>query len=137
MTQALTVDVGRVDLQARIADMLSPARPAGVVLVGPAGIGKTALWRWSIEHARATGASTLVARCTASEVALPWVGSTDMLAGVEEQVERLPAPQCEALLVAMLRRPAEAVPPDDRTVGTDLLSLLTFLATDVAVLLAI
>jgi hypothetical protein len=92
----------------------------GAVLVeGPAGIGKTAVWRTLL--ARADQAGWAVLRCapTESETVLPYAALADLLAPLADQVTALPRPQRVAADVVMLSGepggPDE--PVDERAVG--------------------
>src|ERR1022692_2162016 len=49
------------------------------ILTGPAGIGKTALWEWTLARASSAGYLVLAARAGIAEAQLPWVGLTDLL----------------------------------------------------------
>lgn len=131
--------VARGDLQDRIEALLSSAEPAAacVLLTGLAGIGKTALWAWALDHARACGQRVLVSRCLAAESAMPWVGLTDLLAGCDGLVDDLPSPQCEALRVVTLRQQAGTPPPDERAVGTALTSVVMRLSAEGPLLLGV
>jgi DNA-binding CsgD family transcriptional regulator len=105
---------------------------------GPAGIGKTAVWEWMIRHAAGGGWQVLSTRCTAAEAVLAWVGLTDLVGPqCDAAISRLPAPQRDALEVATLRARAGEVPPDERAVGMALGAVLTVLAADNPVLVAI
>jgi DNA-binding CsgD family transcriptional regulator len=109
-----------------------------LAVVGEPGIGKTTLWTEGVTRARARGAVVLVARPSESEAKLAFAGLADLLEAVPDaRVAALPGPQRDALEVALLRVPARR-PPQRRTVGTALLSLLRDLAaTDGGVALAV
>ena len=64
----------------------SEQAPSALVLVGEAGIGKTALWRMGVERARERRARVLSARAVEAEAALSFLGLSDMLAGVVDEV---------------------------------------------------
>jgi DNA-binding CsgD family transcriptional regulator len=107
------------------------------ILTGPAGIGKTALWEWTLERASRLGYLVLAARAGIAEAQLPWVGLTDLLRTAAEPVlAGLPPPQRQALQVAMLQSDlGEAV--DERAVGTALWSVLSAQAQSGPVLIAL
>src|ERR1700693_5579846 len=100
------VVLGRDKEQQRLSRFLESLKegPAGCVLEGEAGIGKTALWRDGV--ARAREASVRVLWCAPGEVeaALSYSSLADLLGAVEPEVlAALPAPQRDALEVALLR----------------------------------
>jgi DNA-binding CsgD family transcriptional regulator len=130
--------VGRDAERARLADFLDPSGGVrAAVLTGPAGIGKTALWEWAVDVARAGSYLVLASRAGVAEAQLPWVGLTDLLrAAPAEIVSGLPPPQRQALQVVMLQTDA-AEPIDDRAVGTALWSVLDTLTRSRPVLLAV
>src|ERR1700722_5421715 len=75
-----------------------------VLLVGEAGIGKTALWDWAVRACRENGSRGLLSRATAAEARLPWVGLTDLLRSVPGAVvDALPGPQRRALRAVALQ----------------------------------
>ena len=62
--------VGRDRDVERLAALVSgiAAGQRVVVVRGEAGIGKTSLWRWALQHGRDAGAGTLVTRATEEEL---------------------------------------------------------------------
>ena len=113
-------------------------RAVAAVLTGPAGIGKTALWEWTVEQASRAGYLVLASRAGIAEARLPWVGLTDLLrtAAAVAVLPALPAPQRRALQVVMLQSDGGEV-ADERTVGTALWSVLATLAQSGPVLIAL
>jgi DNA-binding CsgD family transcriptional regulator len=112
--------------------------PLAALLTGPAGIGKTALWEWAAQRAAGTGYLVLAARAGLAEAQLPWVGLADLLAPVAAPVlAGLPAPQREALEIVMLQSAGAGAAPDERAVGTALLSVLSALGQDRPVLIGL
>src|SRR5215467_14202396 len=96
----------------------APDGPAAVVLTGEAGIGKSTVWDAAVEAARERGWQVLVARPAPSEQALTLAGLTDLLGPVgDDALVRLPAPQRDALGVALLRLEPSGPPPDQRTLS--------------------
>jgi DNA-binding CsgD family transcriptional regulator len=95
------------------------AGSAGVLcLVGPAGIGKTALWRAAVDAASTAGWSVLRASPAEAERDMPYAVLADLLTGVlDDPALDLPAPQRRALEVALLLRAPEGTPPDPHGVG--------------------
>ena len=114
--------VGREVERARVAELLAHARrqrSSTLVMVGDAGVGKTALCDWAI--GQAGGTRVLAVRGVESEVELAYAGLSELCAG-EDLVGLLPAPQARALEAALARRDA---PPSDRfAIGAAVLSLL-------------
>ncbi|MGI5286419.1 helix-turn-helix transcriptional regulator [Nonomuraea polychroma] len=108
-------------------------RGAAVVVRGEAGIGKTALLEWALEASpemrvlRATGVEF--------EMGLPFSGLHQLLAPLLNRLERLSAPQREAIEVAFGHR--EGVAPDRLMVGMATMSLLSEMASERPVLCVI
>src|SRR5580765_4417534 len=103
---------------------------AALELVGEAGIGKTTVWQAAVRRGNELGLPVLSARPAESEARLSFAGLTDLLVGVAPGVlGTLPAPQAEALDVALLRAGVSR-PPGRRLVGTALLSVLRELTSD-------
>ena len=126
----MTSVVGR-EAELALVDAYLAGEPAGrtLAIVGEPGIGKTTVWSEAVARARRSETTVLVARPSESEAKLAFAGLADLLAGAPEaRLAALPAPQRDALEVALLRMPARR-PPERRLVGTALLSLLRELAT--------
>jgi DNA-binding CsgD family transcriptional regulator len=127
-------DAERASVLACLAD--EPVGARAVLLVGEAGIGKTAVWDWATRRCRDDGWQVLVSRAIAAEARLPWVGLTDLLRSVPDPVvDALPGPQRRALRAIALRSSDGAA--DERLVGTAFLTALLRLAEAAPVLLAI
>jgi DNA-binding CsgD family transcriptional regulator len=111
--------------------------PAGLVIEGEAGIGKTSLLRIAADLAAERDAHLLLARPVEAELALGYSGLGDLLQGAAEQrIRDLPAPQAEALLAAL----SLTAPPrsgDPLLVARATLSLLRLLAAEADVVLVI
>ena len=108
------------------------------MLEGEAGIGKTALWREGVAAARA--ASFRVLSCAPAEVeaALSYSSLADLLEGVEPEVlAALPAPQRDALEVALLRAGRAGAVAGQRAVATAAVSVLGQLASSTPVVVAV
>jgi DNA-binding NarL/FixJ family response regulator len=113
------------------------AEAIAAILTGPAGIGKTALWEWTLERAASLGYLVLACRAGVAEAQLPWVGLTDLLRTVPMPVlAGLPPPQRQALEVVMLQSDL-GEPVDERAVGTALWSVLSAQARSGPVLIAL
>jgi DNA-binding NarL/FixJ family response regulator len=113
--------------------------PAALVLEGPAGIGKSALWSATIDRARARGMRVLQARPSGAEASFAYQALGDLLAPVlDAAVAALPAPQRRGLDVALLRAAAgrdEGV--DAHVVALATTNALVHLSRDGAVLVGI
>lgn len=108
----------------RVLADASGGRAGGLVLRGDAGIGKSALLDYAAE--RAAGMRVLRARGVQAETRLAFAGLHALLRGVVAELDRLPAPQAQALRGAL-----GLAPPVDRggfLVSAGLLSLLSLLA---------
>lgn len=119
--------VGRESEQRVLQRLIAGARvgSSGVlVITGDPGIGKTAL----VEEAasRAAGMQVLRARGTESERAVPFGGLLQLLRPAISEIERIPAPQRDALASALALRPG--APVDRFAVGAATLSTLCRLA---------
>ena len=120
---------GRRDECAALDALLAGVRVgrSGVlVLRGEAGIGKTALLRHLIESA----SDLTVARAVGveSEMELPFAGLHQLSGSMLHRLERLPAPQREALEVVFAL--SAGAPPDRLLVGLGVLSLFSEVAAD-------
>ncbi|HEY1486436.1 MAG TPA: AAA family ATPase, partial [Micromonosporaceae bacterium] len=131
--------VGR-DTTQRLLARLSEHDDPGVsamVLIGDAGIGKTALWEWTIADAASRNITVLASRAGQAEARLPWVVLTDLISAVPAHIiDELPTPQRDALRVVMLQATSNAA-PDERAVGTAVWQVLAALAAETIVLIAI
>ena len=131
--------VGRSIECAALALSLDVARPGptAVVLTGEAGIGKTALWEWSVGAMAAHGYHVLQSRASAAEARYPWVAMTDLMRSVPETLlAALPEPQRRALAVVALQSGwVDAL--DERAVAAALLSTLEQMSASAPVVIAI
>ena len=76
--------------------------PAGLVVAGEPGIGKTSLWSTAIGMARDHGARILMARPVEAELSLGYAALGDLLQDVAAEVlPAIPAPQAAALSAAL------------------------------------
>lgn len=89
--------------------------PAGLVLEGPAGIGKSTLASAAIDEARRRGYRVLSATPSGAEVAWAYQSLSDLLLGVDyDTLASLPPLQRQAIDIALLRGPT-AAPADAST----------------------
>jgi hypothetical protein len=131
---AVDGDIVRAAEWGRIREFASGVRdrasPAVLAVQGEAGAGKSTLWAAGVKAATDADCRLLRTEPSASEADLPFVGLSDLLAGVLPDVgARIPAPQREALEVALLLRPTGDQPPTAHAVG---LAVLTALRSCVA-----
>src|ERR1700749_5038070 len=96
----------------------------GLVLRGEAGIGKSALLEYLVQHA--SGCSIARAAGVESEMELAYAGLQQLCAPFLDRLERLPGPQRDALGTAFGLRGGGA--PDRFRVGLAVLSLLSDIA---------
>jgi DNA-binding CsgD family transcriptional regulator len=95
-----------------------------VMLDGPAGIGKTVLWRSLVDDRIAAGSTVLIAASTETEQALPYAALADLLQPLAASVDALPPLQAQAARAVLLTGPT-GDPVDERTIAVMTLSLLT------------
>src|SRR5215475_6708252 len=126
------------DLEIRTGSTFLEAGPErALVIDGPAGIGKTAIWRALLETAREGGYQVLASTATSAEVRLTFVGLADLFGPVaDDALVHLPAPQARALEVALLRAHADE-PSEPYAVAAGVLTALRGLAARQPVLIAI
>ena len=131
--------VGRGAELVRIDAYLKGDRAASLLVIeGPAGIGKTTLWRAGIERAQELGRTVLSARAPQVETGLAFAGLQTLLGeAVEEVMDALPAPQRLALDIVLLRAEPPAGGLNSRAVATALLSALSLLAAHTPVVVAV
>jgi DNA-binding CsgD family transcriptional regulator len=111
--------------------------PAGVVVTGEPGIGKTTIWTAATAAARERGARVLVTRPVAAELPLGYAGLGDLFGTVTASVlDDLPDPQAFALSAALSLGPDHHA-VDPLLVGRAIVSALRLLAEKSAVVLAI
>ena len=103
----------------------APNTPSALGIEGEAGAGKSTLWRAGVEAAIAAEYRVLRSEPTGSENDMSFAGLTDLLAdSFAALAGDVPAPQREALEVALLLRPAGTEPPTERAVGQAVLGVL-------------
>ncbi|HUG30119.1 MAG TPA: AAA family ATPase [Candidatus Limnocylindria bacterium] len=123
-------------LEAFVGDVA--ALPAAFVIEGPAGAGKTTLWRAGVDAAEASGYVVLACRAAGAEVQLSHAALSDLLEPhLAAVLPLLPRPQRRALEVALLLDDDEGSPPDQRAIAAGALSAIRALARTQPVLLAV
>ena len=116
--------VGRDGERARLADLVAAVRQGesrALVLVGEAGVGKTALLHHAGELAR--GCAVLTAVGVESEMELAYAGVHQLCAPLLDDLGTLPGPQRDALRTAFGLMDGDA--PDRFLVGLAVLGLLS------------
>jgi len=132
--------VGREPELAAIEQLFARARESfsALLLEGDAGIGKTTVFREGLGVAAADGFQVLTCRPGASETTLSFAAVGDLLDAIPaDRWGALPSPQRRALDVAMLRTDADEIEVDQRAIAAGLRSLVTGLAAEQPVLLAV
>lgn len=125
------------DLVGRLLDA-GLGQATALVIGGAPGIGKTCLWRWSGEQARAKGFRVLRAQPAAAESKLAFAALGDLLEdAIDDMLPELSVPQTRALEIAMLRRDLSDDRFDLRAVSVACLSGLRVLAQSEPVVVAV
>jgi DNA-binding CsgD family transcriptional regulator len=109
-----------------------------LLLAGGPGFGKTSLWEAGIDRAQRSGATVLVARPSEAETQLSFAALSDLLESVDDTVlSALPAPQQNALEVALLRAEPSDRPPEVRAIAAGFLAVLRELASREPLMVAV
>jgi DNA-binding CsgD family transcriptional regulator len=115
-----------------------PDGPAGLVLSGEAGIGKTILWQAGVERARVGFAHVLTCRGTEAEAALSFAGLSELLGELlGDALDSLLPPRRRALEVALLLAEPGEGPPDPLAIGLAVHDALRVSAQEGPLLVAI
>jgi DNA-binding CsgD family transcriptional regulator len=133
-------DIVRTDDWSRICEfVISPRQlPAALLIEGEAGSGKSTLWQAGVKAAEHAGHQILRSEPSSGESDLSFAGLSDLLAGVLPDVsDTIPAPQLEALEIALLLRPATDHSPTLHAVGLAVLAAIQTCVTQRPVLIAI
>jgi DNA-binding NarL/FixJ family response regulator len=131
---------GRGRELAAVAAFLDGLRsgPSGLLLEGEPGIGKTTVWSVGVADAAARPYLVLSSRPAEAEAKLSFAGLADLLDGVLERVlAGLPAPQQNALQVALLLKDPAGSPPEHRAVCAAFLGVIRCLAAQGPVVIAV
>jgi DNA-binding CsgD family transcriptional regulator len=131
--------VGRHDELAVVSRFLRDDFGAvALTIEGEAGIGKTTLWRTGVAMAQERSYTVLSCRPSAAEVRLSYAALGDLLVDVlPDALPRLPEPQRHALAVSLALEEPGPRAPDRRVIALALLSVLSTVARDGPVLVAI
>lgn len=112
--------------------------PMALVLTGPVGIGKTAIWRALVDDARRRGFRTMETRAVEAEAQLAFAGLADLLdPSVDDVLDGLPPAQRVALEVALHRIPVGEIPPAPLAVSLGALAAIRALADASPVIIAV
>ncbi|MGH2713569.1 MAG: AAA family ATPase, partial [Thermoleophilaceae bacterium] len=130
--------VGRERELAAVDALLAEPAPAGVVLEGPAGIGKTTVWQLGLDIARERGHRVLVTRPLESDAGLALAGVADLVGDlIEEHGRGLPEPQERALRIALRREEDPEASADPLGLNAGTRGLLRLAAAERPLLVAI
>ncbi len=110
----------------RLLATVRQGRSAALVLRGEAGIGKTALLRYVARQASDFRVAQIAG--VEAEMELPFAGVHQLCAPLLDRLDALPAPQGNALRVALGLAPGE--PPDRFLISLAVLSLLSAAAEE-------
>ena len=136
----MTAVFGREREVERARQFLSSVRDGfGALLVeGEPGIGKTTVWGEAVRLAEEEGYLVLRSRPAQAEAKLAFASLADLLAPVGDEVlSALPEPQRLALGAALLRSGPHRSPSEPRAIATGLQSVLSELAAESRVLVAV
>jgi DNA-binding CsgD family transcriptional regulator/tetratricopeptide (TPR) repeat protein len=137
MGQEVVGRTGETRSGARFLSALGSDEPGVLGIVGPAGIGKTTVWRHVLRTAGGAGCRVLAARPGPTEKDAAFGVLTDLLRTVDDDaLAELPAPQLRALSAALLRGDPD-LQVDPQAVCAAVLTLVARLADDRSVVLAV
>ena len=132
--------VGRERELALIQEVLSAigSGARSIHLHGEAGIGKTTLWQHILESAAGLGFRVLATRPTEAEARLSFLGLTDLLGPLFDEIgQDLPPPQRSAVGAALFRSSGQAGEPEPLAVSLGTLALLRAAAATGPILVAV
>jgi DNA-binding CsgD family transcriptional regulator len=140
VTQVANEVVGREGELDRLVAFLEDRAglPGAIAIEGPAGVGKTTLWRAAVDRAADAGYLVLACRPAGAEVQLSLTTLSDLLEPyVAAVLPALPPPQRRALEIALLLENEDGEAPDQRALAAGALNAIRALAATQPVLLAI
>ena len=113
--------------------------PAGLVLSGPPGIGKTRLWSDGARRGRARPVDgSITTRPVEADAQLAFAGLRDLVGeAATEVLAALPPPQRHALAVVLLLEEPRAEPGDPAVVAASVVSALRVLRADGSLVVAV
>lgn len=130
--------IGRDPELAAIMSALAARGPRALVIEGPAGIGKTTVWRAAIQAAADIGWRVLSVRPREIEAGMPFAALQGLLGECLKDVAYvLPEPQRSALDIALLRASPGDLPVERGVVAAATLSAIRALGEKGALLLAV
>ncbi|OBI76550.1 LuxR family transcriptional regulator [Mycobacterium sp. E740] len=113
-------------------------QPAGLLLEGDAGIGKTTLWLEALDRARDAGFRVMSARASEAETKLAYGSVADLLSSVDAAAfSGLPSVQRVALGRVLMHDDGGGPETDQRVVAAAVLSLIEILAREAPVLVGV
>ncbi|WP_308204728.1 helix-turn-helix transcriptional regulator [Mycolicibacterium flavescens] len=132
--------VSRAHEMHSISEIVSAAaqRPAGLLLEGEAGIGKTTLWLAALQHARDSGFTVMSARAWEAESKLAYGTVADLLTDIDtDALASLPQVQRVAVNRVLMRDDAGGPETDQHVVAAAMLSVIETMAVDNPVVIAV
>ncbi|BBY17774.1 helix-turn-helix transcriptional regulator [Mycolicibacterium litorale] len=123
-----------------VAEFLNavPHGPAGLLVEGEAGIGKTRLWLSGVEEAHRRGYRVLSARAGQAETSLAYAAVADLLEDVDPEITaHLPVVQRLALDRLLLRGDADGPETDHRVAAAAVLSTVETLCQAAPLIVAV
>jgi DNA-binding CsgD family transcriptional regulator len=112
--------------------------PVALVLSGPAGIGKSTIWKAAIADARRRGFRALVTRGVEAEAELAFAGLADLFdTAFDDVADGLPEAQRHALAVALQRSPGDGAAPAPLAVSLGAVAVVKALTDASPVLIAV
>ncbi|UMB70794.1 helix-turn-helix transcriptional regulator [Mycobacterium paraterrae] len=131
---------GRKADEDALVDFLDTSRrdPRGLLIEGDPGMGKTTLFLDAVARAAERGFCMLATRAAAAESVLAYTALADLLHDVDDSLwADLPVPQRQGLDAALLRQRNDAQDADPRAVAAAFAAVITRLAEQAPVLIAI
>lgn len=130
--------IGRDAELAEIAGVLAASRKRAVVIEGPAGIGKSTVWRAAVAAAGEAGWRVLVVRPREVEAGMPYAALEGLLGQcLSDVASYLPSLQRRALDVALLRVEPQSAVADPQLVAAATASALRVLSARQPVLICV